>query len=399
MGRWTQYDEDSYRLPAGMVRTGYDADTGQYTFRDRTGTYKGLPGSQYSPVYPASAPAPQHIPAVAAEPIVLDKPSTRSENAKRRTTLPNVPSALRSLRRSLTTVRNPWRRDHSPCSDDEEPVIVSRPASSTSLPLQSEESASPGTAVALWIASLPATVSSRTSRSTEARSPKLARLSPAPASTTSKPSKHTGNAPPTPGASESATPAPPPKPVQSTSSTVSTATIAKSKHTGKAPPTLGTGESDTPPAPPPKPVQSTGNTATTATVTRSATNCSKATTSPISMAPSRSASTSDTRNALPGGHTRRSASEHVFVARAPTSRRSIATAPATASSVVPGAVKTQTIPSNRRRASEQTSSSSGSARPLDTASPRPRTSTQLTRSLSTTEASRSSRTMAMALAT
>ncbi|KAJ7684534.1 hypothetical protein DFH06DRAFT_953643, partial [Mycena polygramma] len=68
MGRWTQYDEvcssrrrcettdwflglqDSYRLPAGMVRTGYDADTGCYTFRDATGTYTGQPGSHYGPM-------------------------------------------------------------------------------------------------------------------------------------------------------------------------------------------------------------------------------------------------------------------------------------------------------------------------------------------------------------
>lgn len=36
-----------------MVRTGYDADTGCYSFSDRTGTYTGVPGSQYGPMYPA----------------------------------------------------------------------------------------------------------------------------------------------------------------------------------------------------------------------------------------------------------------------------------------------------------------------------------------------------------
>jgi hypothetical protein len=36
-----------------MVRTGYDADTGCYSFRDRSGTYTGVPGSQYGPMYPA----------------------------------------------------------------------------------------------------------------------------------------------------------------------------------------------------------------------------------------------------------------------------------------------------------------------------------------------------------
>ena len=61
MGRWTQYDEvsapspicnsanyiqDSYRLPEGMVRVGYDADTQQYTFRDMTdgSRWTGAPG-------------------------------------------------------------------------------------------------------------------------------------------------------------------------------------------------------------------------------------------------------------------------------------------------------------------------------------------------------------------
>lgn len=38
MGRWTQYDEDSYRLPEGMKRIGYDADSGRYYFRDRDGS-------------------------------------------------------------------------------------------------------------------------------------------------------------------------------------------------------------------------------------------------------------------------------------------------------------------------------------------------------------------------
>ncbi|KIJ53805.1 carbohydrate-binding module family 50 protein [Sphaerobolus stellatus SS14] len=32
MGRWTQYDEDEYRLQ-GLKRVGYDADTQQYTFQ------------------------------------------------------------------------------------------------------------------------------------------------------------------------------------------------------------------------------------------------------------------------------------------------------------------------------------------------------------------------------
>ncbi|KAM5369014.1 hypothetical protein ACJZ2D_009217 [Fusarium nematophilum] len=35
----SQYDSDSERLPHGMVRIGYDADTQTYTFRDADGSY------------------------------------------------------------------------------------------------------------------------------------------------------------------------------------------------------------------------------------------------------------------------------------------------------------------------------------------------------------------------
>ncbi|KIJ66544.1 carbohydrate-binding module family 50 protein [Hydnomerulius pinastri MD-312] len=48
MGRWTQYDEDDYRLPEGVKRVGYDSDTGRYYFRDREGLlYKGPEGSEF----------------------------------------------------------------------------------------------------------------------------------------------------------------------------------------------------------------------------------------------------------------------------------------------------------------------------------------------------------------
>ncbi|KAJ7242046.1 hypothetical protein C8J57DRAFT_1368246 [Mycena rebaudengoi] len=48
MGRWTQFEEDSYRLPEGMKRVAYDADTARYTFRDRDGrVYVGPSGEDY----------------------------------------------------------------------------------------------------------------------------------------------------------------------------------------------------------------------------------------------------------------------------------------------------------------------------------------------------------------
>ncbi|KOS22083.1 hypothetical protein ESCO_001962 [Escovopsis weberi] len=46
----SRYDEDSdeERLPEGMTRVGYDADTQTYTFRDADGSYwEGAPGCRY----------------------------------------------------------------------------------------------------------------------------------------------------------------------------------------------------------------------------------------------------------------------------------------------------------------------------------------------------------------
>lgn len=57
MGRWTQYDEDSYRLPEGMKRIGYDADTGRYTFQDRDGSlWTGAQGAEFSEMTRVSGP-------------------------------------------------------------------------------------------------------------------------------------------------------------------------------------------------------------------------------------------------------------------------------------------------------------------------------------------------------
>ncbi|KAJ6520556.1 hypothetical protein C8R45DRAFT_1086407 [Mycena sanguinolenta] len=102
MGRWTQYDEDAYRLPEGMVRTGYDADTGCYTFSSRGGgTYTGIPGSYYGPMYPMGTDVtPKTVVVVAGDP---DGSGTSSPEKGRRI-----------------------RRDQSSGSDDEEPVMVER---------------------------------------------------------------------------------------------------------------------------------------------------------------------------------------------------------------------------------------------------------------------------------
>jgi len=53
---FSQYTEDACRLPEGMRRVAYDADTQRYTFRDRSGQlYQSAPGEEYGVLKPATA--------------------------------------------------------------------------------------------------------------------------------------------------------------------------------------------------------------------------------------------------------------------------------------------------------------------------------------------------------
>ncbi|KAJ3532019.1 hypothetical protein NM208_g8625 [Fusarium decemcellulare] len=46
MSRFSRYDTDEERLPEGMERVGYDADSQVYTFRDADGSYwESAPGN------------------------------------------------------------------------------------------------------------------------------------------------------------------------------------------------------------------------------------------------------------------------------------------------------------------------------------------------------------------
>ncbi|KAI1171052.1 carbohydrate-binding module family 50 protein [Nemania sp. FL0916] len=48
MARWSEYDTDEERLPEGMQRIGYDADTQVYSFRDADGSiWESAPGNRY----------------------------------------------------------------------------------------------------------------------------------------------------------------------------------------------------------------------------------------------------------------------------------------------------------------------------------------------------------------
>lgn len=59
MGRWSHLDTDDERLPEGMARVGYDADTQVYTYRDSDGSYwEGAPGCQYGKLQRVSCAPP-----------------------------------------------------------------------------------------------------------------------------------------------------------------------------------------------------------------------------------------------------------------------------------------------------------------------------------------------------
>ncbi|KAF5345304.1 hypothetical protein D9758_008454 [Tetrapyrgos nigripes] len=73
MSHWTQYDEDPYRLPEGMRRTGYDTDTGKYKFVDRHGkVYESAPHEYYGEMKPASVSAPERV-YVREDPAVINE--------------------------------------------------------------------------------------------------------------------------------------------------------------------------------------------------------------------------------------------------------------------------------------------------------------------------------------
>ncbi|KAF8211067.1 hypothetical protein K438DRAFT_1569303 [Mycena galopus ATCC 62051] len=162
MGRWTQYNEDSTRLPVGMKRIGYDADTARYTFCDREGkVYMGPAHEEYgllSPIpeascTPAARPTddrPELFASASGQssllnlsdfpvqgstfhdllpPHLIASPSPSDESrgtptggdpsatlrfrdAIRRSALPAMQNAVNTVRRSATSVRKSRKRDN-----------------------------------------------------------------------------------------------------------------------------------------------------------------------------------------------------------------------------------------------------------------------------------------------
>ncbi|KAK0205212.1 hypothetical protein DFS33DRAFT_1326657 [Desarmillaria ectypa] len=163
MTHWSQYNEDSYRLPEGFRRIGYDADTMRYTFSDKRGKlYQSAPGEDYgtlTPVISASTSRPEAFysdrkktkVSVSTNPAVKTfhdflpssaitspssssgrnslsplSPSVQFVNAARRTALPKMQGVVQSLRRSTTSAH---KSGHS--YDEEKRGLLRIPSAST----------------------------------------------------------------------------------------------------------------------------------------------------------------------------------------------------------------------------------------------------------------------------
>ncbi|KAI3336668.1 carbohydrate-binding module family 50 protein [Xylariaceae sp. AK1471] len=61
MSRWSHYDTDEERLPEGMQRIGYDADSQTYTFRDAEGgIWESAPGNRYGQLQRVTTTLPSY---------------------------------------------------------------------------------------------------------------------------------------------------------------------------------------------------------------------------------------------------------------------------------------------------------------------------------------------------
>ncbi|KAJ7787222.1 hypothetical protein B0H14DRAFT_2954706 [Mycena olivaceomarginata] len=126
MGRWTQYNEDSTRLPVGMQRIGYDADTAQYT---NTGVLSLVrTGSADDVERPhAFASDAEDVPAQATgspSTTPTSESSSRLRTAVRRSALPALQNAVNTVRRSATSISGRNSKS-SRARDDEKDALIS----------------------------------------------------------------------------------------------------------------------------------------------------------------------------------------------------------------------------------------------------------------------------------
>ncbi|KAG1740359.1 hypothetical protein EDB19DRAFT_1709370 [Suillus lakei] len=154
------FDQDSYRLPEGVKRIAYDADTQQYTFRDRSGQlYQNPSGEMYGVLKPVSAPAaprrsvtiterrdpalirarsvkrpaktfddflpPEYITNAEISSSAPDSPSKDTARVNRSRTLPKIPRVAKVMRPGTSSPRGSE-------ADEKQHLLDERSASPTS---------------------------------------------------------------------------------------------------------------------------------------------------------------------------------------------------------------------------------------------------------------------------
>ncbi|KAF8186381.1 hypothetical protein BJ912DRAFT_971585 [Pholiota molesta] len=190
--RWTQEQEDAYRLPEGFKRIGYDADTRRYLFRDKHGVlYHSEPemeygtltpmaptnsaiesarpsafspsssGSDRSPsISPPLGPIPRTFQDILPPELITSStlsdvnsrrlqasskpPRDRFVEAVRRSALPKMQGVVTNLRRSVTSIRRPRAATYTSLTEEENRRLVRRESTSTT---GLERSASIGTSL------------------------------------------------------------------------------------------------------------------------------------------------------------------------------------------------------------------------------------------------------------
>ncbi|KAF2708730.1 carbohydrate-binding module family 50 protein [Pleomassaria siparia CBS 279.74] len=95
MGRWTDQDSDEQRLPHGMERVGYDADTQTYTYRDASGAhYEGGEGNRYGELHPGKLSHPSSGRRLTPDPTEVAASNAQIEKSNREAVRHMLPFAL-----------------------------------------------------------------------------------------------------------------------------------------------------------------------------------------------------------------------------------------------------------------------------------------------------------------
>ncbi|KAF9530772.1 hypothetical protein CPB83DRAFT_850279 [Crepidotus variabilis] len=143
--------DDSTRLPAGFKRIAYDADSGRYTFRDRTDgkLYIGKPGEEYGVMMPIDADRPQ---AFAADNFADDENEDDEEVSPGRIIQDGVDSNhVGMLNSSSSTPSVPVpRRKPTTFHDILPPTLIRAAANMESTASSSQSTGSPPTLKSRW---------------------------------------------------------------------------------------------------------------------------------------------------------------------------------------------------------------------------------------------------------